>query len=100
MAQVAEEKDINVVLSELFSSDGSETYIRPVEKFVDLDEEDTMSFWDVALKARQYREVVVGYKPADLDYDDAEELIINPPNKSVPRRWKEGDKIVVFSLED
>mmetsp|Transcript_3204 Transcript_3204/g.6750 ORF Transcript_3204/g.6750 Transcript_3204/m.6750 type:complete len:828 (+) Transcript_3204:90-2573(+) len=100
MAQVAEEKDINVVLSELFSSDGSETYIRPVEKFVDLDEEDTLSFWDVALKARQYREVVVGYKPADLDYDDAEELIINPPNKSVPRRWKEGDKIVVFSLED
>jgi len=100
MAQVAEEKDINVVLSELFSSDGSETYIRPVEKFVDLDEEDTMSFWDVALKARNYREVAVGYKPADLDYADAEDFIVNPPNKSVPRRWKKGDKIVVFSLED
>jgi len=53
MAQVAEEKDINIVLSELFSSEGSETYIRSVEKFVDLDEEVTMSFcfWDVALKA-------------------------------------------------
>ena len=100
MAQVAEEKDINVVLSELFSSDGSETYIRPVEKFVDLDKEDTLSFWDVALKARQYQEVVVGYKPADIDFEDAEDLIINPPNKAVPRRWKKGDKIVAFSLED
>ena len=100
MAQVAEEKDINVVLTELFSSDGSETYIRDVEKFVDLSEEDTLSFWDVALRARQYREVAVGYKPAELDYVDAEDLIVNPPNKSVPRRWKKGDKIVTFSLED
>ena len=100
MAQVAEEKDINIVLSELFSSEGSETYIRPVEKFVDLDEEDTMSFWDIALKARQYREVVVGYKPADLEFAHAKELIINPPNKSEPRRWEKGDKIVTFSLED
>ena len=100
MAQVAEEKDINVVLTELFSSDGSETYIRDVEKFVCLDTDDEMSFWDVALRARQYREVAVGYKPAELDYVDAEDLIVNPPNKSVPRRWKKGDKIVTFSLED
>ena len=100
MAQVAEEKDINIVLSELFSSAGSETYIRSIEKFVDLDEEDTLSFWDVVLKARQYREVVVGYKPANLDFADAKELIINPPNKSLPRRWEKGDKIVTFSLED
>ncbi len=48
--------------------------IRPVEKFVDLDEEDTMSFRDVALKAQQYREVVGRYKPADLDLADVAEL--------------------------
>ena len=93
VAQVAEEKDINVVLTELFSASGSETYIRPVEKFVDLKENDEWSFWDVALKARQRREVAVGYKPADLDYTSAEELIINPPNKSTLRKWKEGDKV-------
>ena len=60
-----------------------------------------MSFWDAALpKARQYREVVVGYRPAELDYDDAEEAEeLNPPNKSVPRRWKKRDKIVTFSFD-
>lgn len=100
VAQVAEEKDINVVLTELFSASGSETYIRPVEKFVDLEDDNELSFWDVALKARQRREVAVGYKPADLDYISAEELIINPPNKSTVRKWKEGDKIITFSLED
>ena len=97
---VAEEKDINVVLTELFSSDGSETYVRPVEKFVDLSEEDTWSFWDVALKAGLQREVAVGYKPAELDYIEAEELIINPPDKAEKRKWSPGDKIITFSLED
>jgi ion channel POLLUX/CASTOR len=100
VAQVAEEKDINVVLTELFSSDGSETYVRPVEKFVDLSEEDTWSFWDVALKARQKGEVAVGYKPAELDYFEAEELIVNPPDKAEKRKWSPGDKIITFSLED
>lgn len=100
VAQVAEEKDINVVLTELFSASGSETYIRPIEKFVDLDENDTFTFWDVALKARQRREVAVGYKPEEMTYIEAEDLIINPPNKSIPRKWTKGDKIISFSLED
>jgi len=32
-----------------------------------------MPFWDVVLKARQYREAVVGYIRAGLDYGDAGE---------------------------
>lgn len=100
VAQVAEEKDINVVLTELFSATGSETYIRPIERFLELEENDTCSFWDVALKARQRREVAVGYKPDKMSYTEAEDLIINPPNKSVPRKWTQGDVIITFSLED
>lgn len=84
----------------LYSASGSETYIRPIEKFVDLEDNDTWSFWDVALKARQRQEVAVGYKPVDMDYQTAEELIVNPPNKAVPRKWSKGDKIITFSLED
>jgi len=100
VAQVAEEQDINVVLSELFSASGSETYIRPVERFVDLNEQSEWSFWDVALKARQLREVAVGYKQAEMDYIEAEELIINPPDKARKRQWKHGDMVITFSLED
>lgn len=100
IAQVAEEKDINVVLSELFSASGSETYIRPVEKFMNLDDGRDWSFWDVALMARRDREVAVGYKPVEMDYIEAEELIVNPPDKDKKRKWKKGDKIITFSLED
>jgi len=100
VAQVAEEKDINVVLTELFSASGSETYIRSVDKFVDLEVNDSLTFWDVALKARQRREVAIGYKPEHMSYTEANDWIINPPYKSTPRKWVKGDKIITFSLED
>ena len=60
----------------------------------------TAVWWDVALKAGLQREVAVGYKPADLDYIEAEELIVNPPDKAEKRKWSPGDKIITFSLED
>ena len=80
-------------------TEGSETYIRSVTRFVDLEKEDVMSFWDIALRARQLREVAVGYKPAGMNFLEAEELIINPPDKSVERKWNRGDKIITFSMD-
>ncbi|KAL7532696.1 hypothetical protein ACHAXR_004791 [Thalassiosira sp. AJA248-18] len=99
IAQVSEEKDINMVLREILTAEGSETYIRSISRFVDLEKENYLSFWDIALRARQLREVVVGYKPEDMDYLEAEELIINPPDKSTKRKWAEGDMIVTFSMD-
>ncbi|KAL9180594.1 hypothetical protein ACHAXT_011047 [Thalassiosira profunda] len=91
IAQVSEEKDINNVLHEILTAEGSETYIRPVSRFIDLEKEDEMSFWEIALRARQLQEVAIGYKPAGMDYVEAEELIINPPDKSAKRKWATGD---------
>jgi hypothetical protein len=99
MAQVSEEKDINIVLHEILTAEGSETFIRPISRFVDLSEEDTLSFWDVALRARQRREVAIGYKPQDMDFKEAAHLIINPPNKSIARKWSHRDVIVTFALD-
>lgn len=76
IAQVSEDRDINAVLRELLTAEGSETYIRSVSKFVDLKKEDKMSFWDIALRARQHREVAIGYKPAGLGFREASLLII------------------------
>ncbi|KAL7547490.1 hypothetical protein ACHAWF_010782 [Thalassiosira exigua] len=99
MAQVSEEKDINAVLREILTAEGSETYIRPVTRFIDLENESEMSFWDVALRARQLQEVAIGFKPEDMDYKQAEELIINPPDKSTKRKWARGDMIITFSVD-
>jgi len=99
IAQVSEERDINCVLRELLTAEGSETYIRSVSKFVDLTKEDKMSFWDIALRARQQREVAIGYKPAEMDFREASLLIINPPDKDEERIWAAGDEIITFALD-
>jgi len=35
-----------------------------------------------------------------MNYIEAEDLIINPPNKATPRKWRKGDKIITFALEE
>lgn len=99
MAQVSEEKDINVVLRELLTAEGSETFIRPISRFVDLSKENHLSFWDVSLRCRQRREVAIGYKPKGMDFKDAAKLIINPTEKGVEREWVEGDVVITFALD-
>lgn len=97
IAQVSEEKDINIVLKEILTAEGSETYIRPASRFATENEE--LSFWDIALRARQLREVAVGYKPADMTMKDAAHLIINPPDKMAKRKWRKGDVVVTFAID-
>ena len=97
IAQVSEEKDINIVLKEILTAEGSETYIRPACRFAT--ENEVLSFWDVALRARQLREVAVGYKPQDMTMKDAAHLIINPPNKMEKRKWRKGDVVVTFAID-
>ena len=99
IAQVSEEKDINTVLREILTAEGSETYLRPVSRFIDCEKESEMSFWDIALRARQLREVAVGYKPEEMSFKEASELIINPPDKAEKRKWAAGDTIVTFSMD-
>jgi len=99
LAQVAEDRDINVVLGELLSAEGCETYIRDISYYLDLKKKKKQSFWDVALLARQRREVAVGYKPKEMNWPQALRYIINPSNKASPRKWKEGDSVLVFAFD-
>jgi len=109
LASVAEDRDMNVVLGELLSAHGSETKLRDVSYYLDVKNGgsgdgagggEERSFWDVAILARQRREVAIGYKPRDMSWADAHDLILNPPNKSTPRTWEEGDIILVFGESD
>lgn len=103
IAVVSEERDMNVVLGEILSAEGCETYIRDVSHYLDLrhngEKERTKSFWDVALRARQRREVALGYKPAALSFFESSELVLNPDDKMKPRVWEKGDKVIVFAFE-
>lgn len=60
LAQVAEQKSINAVLTDLFSPEGSEIYLKPARNYVTL--ERPVNFYTVVEAARQRGESAIGYR--------------------------------------
>ncbi|GLT61671.1 hypothetical protein SLA2020_343600 [Shorea laevis] len=90
LAMVAYEKQMNRVLEELFAEKGNEMCIKPAEFYL-LDQEE-LCFYDIMIRGRQRKEIVIGYRLADT-----EQAIINPANKSEQRNWSLNDVFVVIS---
>ncbi|OVA01524.1 CASTOR/POLLUX/SYM8 ion channel [Macleaya cordata] len=91
LAMVAEDKQINRVLEELFAEEGNEMCIRPAEFY--LYDQEELCFYDIMLRGRQRQEIVVGYRLATAD-----RAVINPQDKIIPRKWSLDDVFVVISL--
>ncbi|KAI3992484.1 hypothetical protein MKX01_022575 [Papaver californicum] len=92
LAMVAEDRQINDVL-ELFAEEGNEMHIRQANLY--LHEEEELNFFEVLLRARQRKEIVIGYRLAS-----AERAVINPPNKSERRNWSSKDTFVVIAEKE
>ncbi|CAO1944269.1 unnamed protein product [Urochloa humidicola] len=90
LAMVAEDKQINRVLEELFAEEGNEMCIRSAEFY--LYEQEELSFFDIMVRAREREEIVIGYRLANTD-----QAIINPEHKSEIRKWSLDDVFVVIS---
>lgn len=93
LAMVAEDKQINRVLEELFAEEGNEMCIRSAEFY--LYEQEELSFFDIMVRARERDEIVIGYRLANTD-----QAIINPEYKSQIRKWSLDDVFVVISKGD
>ncbi|CAK7322484.1 unnamed protein product [Dovyalis caffra] len=93
LAMVAEDQQINDVLEELFAEEGNELQIRQADLY--LREGEELSFYEVLLRARQRREIAIGYRVAN-----AERAVINPPAKSERRRWSLNDVFVVIAEKE
>ncbi|GFQ01634.1 probable ion channel sym8 [Phtheirospermum japonicum] len=94
LAMVAEDKQINRVLEELFAEkdsdpQGNEMCIKPAEFY--LYDQEELSFFEIMIRGRQRQEIVIGYRLAK-----AERAVINPANKSTPRKWSTDDVFVVI----
>ncbi|MCO5578117.1 hypothetical protein L7F22_031955 [Adiantum nelumboides] len=92
LAMVAEDKQINCVLEELFAEEGNELYIRPAEFY--LNDQEVLSFFEIMVRARQREEIVIGYRKASAD-----QAVINPPDKNAPQQWTLQDVFVVLAFE-
>ncbi|KAJ4909968.1 putative ion channel POLLUX [Raphanus sativus] len=90
LAMVAEDKQINRVLKELFAEKGNELCIRPAEFYI-YDQEE-VCFYDIMRRARQRQEIIIGYRLAGMD-----QAVINPSDKSKLTKWSLGDVYVVIA---
>ncbi|KAG8650278.1 ion channel POLLUX isoform X3 [Manihot esculenta] len=70
---------------------GNEMCIKPAEFY--LFDQEELCFYEIMIRGRQRNEIVIGYR---LAYTDR--AIINPPEKSNPKKWSLDDVFVVISL--
>uniref|UniRef100_A0A0R0FUV3 RCK N-terminal domain-containing protein n=1 Tax=Glycine max TaxID=3847 RepID=A0A0R0FUV3_SOYBN len=93
LAMVAEDKQINRVLEELFAEEGNEMCTKAAELY--LFDKEEVCFYDIMIRGRTRNEIVIGYRLANQD-----RAIINPSQKSLPRIWSIADVFVVIAKGD
>jgi len=78
IGQVAENKALMQVFDDLFKSDGSEIYLKPVGDYIKLGA--TVNFATLAAAAEKRGEIALGYRCAQLSHDSSASygVILNP----------------------
>jgi hypothetical protein len=96
LSQVSENKQLTEVFSTLFSSDGSEVYLRPAELYITPGA--TADFYTVLESASRKGETAIGYRIESLarSADAAYGVHINPA-KGESITFTAGDKVIVLA---
>jgi voltage-gated potassium channel Kch len=96
MSQLSENKNLDKVFRVLFSSEGSEIYIRPMTDYIRLGS--TVDFYTVLEAAAQKGETAIGYRLMKYSDDKTRGYGVNVnPKKSEKHTFAENDKIVVLA---
>ena len=96
LSQMSENKQLNEVFNTLFSSEGSEIYLRPAELYVTPGSD--VDFYTVLEAARRRGETAIGYRIADKQRSSADQFGIKVnPRKATRLAFVPGDKIVVLA---
>jgi voltage-gated potassium channel Kch len=96
LSQVAENKALNAVFTDLFDPEGSEIYLKLASNYVRLGE--PLNFYTVVEAARRRGEVALGYRLARHADDAAQSygVVVNP-DKSAPLTFSDWDRIIVLA---
>ena len=96
LSQVSENRQLTEVFSTLFSSDGSEVYLRPVEMYINAGA--SVDFYTVLEAAKRRGETAIGYRIASLarSNEHAYGVTVNPTKTSLVS-FVSGDKIIVLA---
>lgn len=96
LAQLSENRHLKKVYDDLFSAEGSELYLKPVEDYVQPGTE--IDFYTLLEAAIRRNEIAVGYRRVRLA-KDADQLygVVMNPGKSKTFTLEPGDKIIVIA---
>lgn len=96
LTQVAENKQLNAVFTDLFDADGSEVYLRPITDYVEPGRPVTVA--TIVEAARRLDEVAIGYRirSESNDATRAYGVHVNPP-KSAQVTFESADKVIVLA---
>jgi ion channel POLLUX/CASTOR len=96
MSQLSENRNLERVFKVLFSSEGSEIYIRPMTDYIKLGR--NVDFYTVLEAAAQKGETAIGYRLMKHADDKARGYGVNVnPKKSEKHLFAENDKIIVLA---
>jgi len=96
LAQLSENQKLKKVFDELFTSEGSEIYLKPAKDYVKIGV--PMNFYSVLESAAQKGESAVGYRIlANAHFLDLKYGVVVNPNKSAMITFDEKDKIIVLA---
>lgn len=96
ISQLSENKELKQVFESLFSSDGSEIYLKPASNYVKIGEK--VNFYTILESASLQNEVAFGYRIESKSNNAHEQygVLINPP-KSKEIVFTAEDKIIVLA---
>ncbi|MCU0488085.1 MAG: hypothetical protein MUE67_03930 [Anaerolineales bacterium] len=96
MAQVAENRPLNAVFTDLLSAQGAEIYLKPVSLYIKQDQ--PVNFYSVVEAARQRGEIAIGYRLAPrAGVANSEYSVVVNPKKSAEVTFTQQDRIVVLA---
>ena len=96
MSQISENRQLTDVFSTLFSSDGSEVYLKSADLYIT--EGVAVDFYTVLEAARQRDETAIGYRIAAKSRNSADKYGVNVnPKKGEKVTFALGDKIIVLA---
>lgn len=96
LSQISENKQLAEVFRFLFSSDGSEIYLRPITDYVKADT--VVNFFTVLESARKRGETAIGYRISANAYDASASYGVKVnPKKSEKITFGADDKVIVLA---
>ena len=96
LSQLSENRELKHVFDNLFKSDGSEIYLKPIEDYIKTGEK--MNFYTLLEVAAQRNETAIGYRKIELKESSSDNfgIVINP-KKSEEVLFTAKDYLIVLS---